>query len=81
MMIEEYAKVCSTILAATEKTKIILTEKFDEYQRLEYGIELLTGYTLRELHDKLAAGYTLKPPEPQPSLSELIKDFDCERIV
>lgn len=70
MRIDEYAKVCSTMLAATEKTKIILTEEFDEYRRLEYGIELLTGYTLRELHDKLAAGYTLEPPEPQPSTAE-----------
>lgn len=42
-----------------------------EYQELDIKIEKLSGYSLGNLERLLAAGWTLTPPNKNPSLSEL----------
>lgn len=41
-----------------------------EYDKLEYEIQFITGLSIRELRDLLAAGYTLKPPGPPVNLGD-----------
>ena len=43
---------------------------YQELDAMAWQIYYISGYTIREIRDKLAAGYTLEPPE-KPKYDEL----------
>lgn len=56
--------------------ELILGNEVEKYQKLEIAIEKLTGYSLWTLRDLFAKGYTLEPPKPSTSFTEMLEQLE-----
>lgn len=76
MTLEELTKTYAAMTPAFITGSLCLGEEFKRLEGLEYDIQELTGYSMSELRDRFAAGWTLKAPYPAPTMSQLVMELE-----
>lgn len=76
MTIEEIAKAYSVLIPCLLDGSAHVSQKLKDYCELDAEIKILTGHDFKQLRTLFAAGYTLKPPDPPLTMSQLIAEFE-----